>query len=37
MTKAKLFRDALKRGMVTAPGCYDCITARSIERAVMQS
>jgi 2-methylisocitrate lyase-like PEP mutase family enzyme len=33
MSKGKLFRDALKRGMVTAPGCYDCITARSIERA----
>ena len=25
MSKAKLFRDALKRGMVTAPGCFDCI------------
>jgi len=23
----------MKRGMVAAPGCYDCITARSIERA----
>jgi 2-methylisocitrate lyase-like PEP mutase family enzyme len=33
MSKGKLFRDALKRGMVTAPGCFDCITARSIERA----
>ena len=33
MSKGKLFRDALKRGMVAAPGCYDCITARSIERA----
>src|SRR5215212_11024272 len=33
MSKAKVFREALKRGMVTAPGCFDCITARSIERA----
>ncbi|HSH99276.1 MAG TPA: isocitrate lyase/PEP mutase family protein [Reyranella sp.] len=33
MSKGKIFREALKRGMVTAPGCYDCITARSIERA----
>ena len=33
MSKGKIFRDALKRGMVAAPGCYDCITARSIERA----
>ena len=33
MTKGKSFREALKRGMVAAPGCYDCITARSIERA----
>ena len=33
MSKGKIFRDALKRGMVTAPGCFDCITARSIERA----
>ncbi len=33
MSKGKLFRDALKRGMVAAPGCFDCITARSIERA----
>eukprot|EP01036_Dinobryon_divergens_P044768 gene44768-59764_t len=23
----------MKRGMVAAPGCFDCITARSIERA----
>jgi 2-methylisocitrate lyase-like PEP mutase family enzyme len=28
-----IFRESLKRGMVTAPGCYDCITARAIERA----
>ena len=34
MSKGKIFRDALARGMVTAPGCFDCITARSIERAV---
>jgi 2-methylisocitrate lyase-like PEP mutase family enzyme len=33
MSKGKIFRDAMKRGMVTAPGCFDCITARSIERA----
>ena len=33
MSKGKIFRDAIKRGMVAAPGCYDCITARSIERA----
>ena len=33
MSKGKMFREALKRGMVTAPGCYDCVTARSIERA----
>ena len=33
MSRGKTFRDAMKRGMVTAPGCYDCITARSIERA----
>ena len=33
MSKGKIFRDALARGMVTAPGCFDCITARSIERA----
>src|SRR3982075_1908003 len=33
MTRAKSFREAMKRGMVAAPACYDCITARSIERA----
>ncbi len=33
MTRARSFREAMKRGMVAAPGCYDCITARSIERA----
>src|SRR5881392_2151173 len=33
MSKGKIFREAMKRGMVAAPGCYDCITARSIERA----
>ena len=33
MSKSKIFRDAMKRGMVAAPGCYDCITARAIERA----
>ena len=33
MTVTKAFRDAMKTGMVVAPGAYDCITARSIERA----
>src|SRR3977135_1063844 len=33
MTGGKSFREAMKRGMVAAPGAYDCITARSIERA----
>lgn len=33
MSKGKLFREAMKRGLVAAPGCFDCITARSIERA----
>ncbi|MDO8974732.1 oxaloacetate decarboxylase [Reyranella sp.] len=33
MTVTKSFRDAMKAGMVVAPGAYDCITARSIERA----
>ena len=33
MSKGKTFREAMKQGMVAAPGCYDCITARSIERA----
>jgi hypothetical protein len=33
MSRAKSFREAMKRGMVAAPGYYDCITARSIERA----
>src|SRR5205809_5077330 len=33
MSKGKIFRETMKRGMVAAPGCYDCITARSIERA----
>ncbi len=33
MSKGRIFRDAMKHGMVTAPGCFDCITARSIERA----
>ena len=26
MTKGKSFREAMKRGMVAAPGCYDCVT-----------
>src|ERR1700704_4709114 len=33
MTRAKSFREAMKLGTVAAPGCYDCIAARSIERA----
>jgi 2-methylisocitrate lyase-like PEP mutase family enzyme len=33
MTRGKSFREAMKRGLVAAPGAYDCITARSIERA----
>jgi 2-methylisocitrate lyase-like PEP mutase family enzyme len=33
MTRGKSFREAMKRGMVAAPGAYDCSTARSIERA----
>jgi 2-methylisocitrate lyase-like PEP mutase family enzyme len=34
MTQAARFRELLKRdGMVVAPGAYDCITARLIERA----
>src|ERR1700675_3213086 len=34
MTQAARFRELLRRdGMVLAPGAYDCITARLIERA----
>jgi 2-methylisocitrate lyase-like PEP mutase family enzyme len=33
MSKGRIFRKALKRGMVTAPGCFECIGARAIERA----
>ena len=34
MTQARRFREVLHRdGMVTAPGAYDCITARLIEQA----
>src|SRR5258706_11008718 len=34
MTQAKRFRELMRRdGMVVAPGAYDCITARLIERA----
>ncbi len=34
MTQAAQFRELLRRdGMVVAPGAYDCITARLIERA----
>ena len=33
MSVTKALRDAMKTGMVVAPGAYDCLTARSIERA----
>ena len=33
MSVTKAFRDAMKTGMVVAPGAYDCMTARAIERA----
>lgn len=34
MSRAKAFREQLdKGGMIVAPGAYDCITARAIERA----
>ena len=33
MSVTKAFRDAMKTGMVVAPGAYDCLTARAIERA----
>src|SRR5207302_3228894 len=34
MTQAGRFRDLMRRdGMIVAPGAYDCITARLIERA----
>jgi 2-methylisocitrate lyase-like PEP mutase family enzyme len=33
MSKGKIFREALKRGMVIAPGCFECMGARAIERA----
>src|SRR6185503_8529558 len=33
MSQGRIFRDAMKRGMVAAPGCYDCVGARAIERA----
>src|SRR6266550_5331651 len=34
MTQAARFRDLMRRdGMIVAPGAYDCITARLIERA----
>ena len=38
MTQAARFRELLRRdGMVVAPGAYDCITARLIERAGFDS
>lgn len=33
MSGPAAFRAAMKKGMVVAPGAYDCITARVIERA----
>src|ERR1700732_1471335 len=34
MTQAARFRELMRRdGMVVAPGAYDCITARMVERA----
>jgi 2-methylisocitrate lyase-like PEP mutase family enzyme len=33
MSMTKVFREGMQRGMVVAPGAYDCITARAIERA----
>src|SRR5947209_17764893 len=34
MTKAARYRELMRRGgMIVAPGAYDCITARLIERA----
>jgi 2-methylisocitrate lyase-like PEP mutase family enzyme len=33
MSKGRTFREAMQRGMVVAPGAYDCITGRAIERA----
>ena len=33
MSAAAAFRDAMKKGMVVAPGAYDCMTSRAIERA----
>ena len=33
MSVTKALRDAMKTGMVVAPGAYDCLTARAIERA----
>ncbi len=32
MSRAKPLREAMRQGMVIAPGAYDCITARAIER-----
>ncbi|MGE0853776.1 MAG: oxaloacetate decarboxylase [Hyphomicrobiaceae bacterium] len=33
MSKGRAFREAIKKGMVVAPGAFDCITSRAIERA----
>ncbi len=33
MSRPATFREAMKKGMIVAPGAYDCMTARAIERA----
>ena len=33
MSGPRSFREAMNKGMVVAPGAYDCISARAIERA----
>jgi len=33
MSRPAAFREAMRKGMIIAPGAYDCITSRAIERA----
>jgi len=33
MSRPAAFREAMKEGMIVAPGAYDCMTSRAIERA----
>ena len=33
MSKPAAFREAMTKGMIVAPGAYDCMTSRAIERA----